>query len=140
MCCMPLWKPHNQLFQSIWFEWDLFYFSLTQSGRSSLRSSTEEDYSDSSKNTSFATPRYTVLMLGSTDSGKTTLTSQFMSSNNMRGYINETIGKWHTCSLISDRHHSSMIFTLLVQNSGVFLESQKRTVNYYVKKFVKESQ
>ena len=74
-----------------------FYSSLTQSGRSSLRSSTEEDYSDSSKNTSFATPRYTVLMLGSTDSGKTTLTSQFMSSNNMRGYINETIGKCHTC-------------------------------------------
>ena len=31
-------------------------------------------------------------MLGGSDSGKTTLTSQFMSSNNVGGYINETIG------------------------------------------------
>ena len=68
-------------------------FSLTQSGRSSLRSSTEDDCSDSMKNTSIATTRYTVLILGGSDSGKTTLTSQFMSSNNVGGYINETIGK-----------------------------------------------
>ena len=87
---------------------DIFVFSLTQSGRSSLRSSTEEDYTDSSKNTSLATPRYTVLMLGGSDSGKTTLTSQFMSSNNVGGYINETIGNikdWgkyrHCCRGIS---------------------------------------
>ncbi len=56
------------------------------SGRSSLRSSTEDDDPFSSRNSSLATPRYTVLMLGAPEVGKTLLTNQFMSSSDVGTY------------------------------------------------------
>ena len=61
--------------------------SHSHSGRSSLRSSTEEDDPTcSSRNSSICTPRYTVLMLGAAEVGKTLLTNQFMSSSDIGTY------------------------------------------------------
>ncbi len=67
--------------------------TFSHSGRSSLRSSTEDDERESSRNSSLCAPRYTVLMLGASEVGKTTLTTQFMSSNDIGAYSNNSIGK-----------------------------------------------
>lgn len=66
--------------------------SYSYSGKSSLRSSTEDELTESSRNSSFNTPRYTVLMLGAAEVGKTTLAAQFMTSSNIGTYNNESIG------------------------------------------------
>ena len=75
----------------------LFSLTVSYSGKSSfLQSSTEEDFSESSRNSSLATLRYTVLMLGDAEVGKTTLTSQFMSGSNASVYYQDSIGEEHT--------------------------------------------
>lgn len=61
--------------------------SHSHSGRSSLRSSTEDDDPYSSRNSSLdPTPRYTVLMLGAAEVGKTLLANQFMSASDVGAY------------------------------------------------------
>ena len=55
-----------------------------------MRSSTEDDDPCSSRNSSLCVPRYTVLMLGATEVGKTLLTNQFMSSSDVGNYNNLT--------------------------------------------------
>ena len=73
------------------------FFSLTfsHSGRSSLRSSTEDDEREWSRNSSLGATRYTVLVMGATEVGKTTLTSQFVSSSDVgTSYTtNQSLGK-----------------------------------------------
>ncbi|CAB4068128.1 unnamed protein product [Lepeophtheirus salmonis] len=68
--------------------------SYSHSGRSSLRSSTEDDDAALSRDGSIGGPgrssRFTVLMLGAGDVGKTLLTSQFMSSNDVGAYGNDS--------------------------------------------------
>ena len=77
---------------------DIFYsLTFSHSGRSSLRSSTDEDERDRewSRNSSGSTTRYTVLVMGATEVGKTTLTSQFVSSSDIgTSYTtNQSLGK-----------------------------------------------
>eukprot|EP00095_Tigriopus_kingsejongensis_P003006 maker-scaffold170_size291898-snap-gene-0.14 protein:Tk03006 transcript:maker-scaffold170_size291898-snap-gene-0.14-mRNA-1 annotation:"flocculation protein flo11-like isoform x1" len=64
--------------------------SHSHSGRSSLRSSTEDDDPCSSRNSSLCSPRYTVLMCGASEVGKTLLTNQFMSSCDVGNYSSLT--------------------------------------------------
>ena len=49
-------------------------------------STTEDDERETSRNSSVCAPRFTVLMLGAQEVGKTTLTSHFMTSCNNGAY------------------------------------------------------
>ena len=84
--CISKCTSHNLLNYS-------YSLTFSHSGKSSLRSSTEDDERESSRNSSLCAARYTVLMMGAPEVGKSTLSSHFMSSCDILPYgHNDSIG------------------------------------------------
>ncbi|XP_059089363.1 uncharacterized protein LOC131885351 isoform X3 [Tigriopus californicus] len=85
--------------------------SHSHSGRSSLRSSTEDDDPCSSRNSSLCSPRFTVLMCGASEVGKTLLTNQFMSSSDVGNYSNLTDDYDEKCvSVLLEGEEAELVF------------------------------